>query len=84
MSDPIIQELHKHINAIAEMCNERIKPWEQDAGPKAVRLCNEIAKPYIEALNNCIATRPKFVFPVPWCNALEDLVQLGYAEIYLD
>lgn len=84
ISDWVLDALHKRINAIADMCNEQIRPWEPDSGPRAVRRCNEIAKPYIEALNNYIATRPKSALPVPWCNALEDLVQFGYIEFYLD
>ena len=38
LDDPIIAQLKERINAIADMCNERIKPWEPDAGPRAVRL----------------------------------------------
>ena len=30
VNDPVIDKLQKHINAIAEMCNERIRPWEPD------------------------------------------------------
>ena len=48
MNDPILNRLCKHINDISEMCNAHIKPWEPDAGPRAVRLCNELAKPYID------------------------------------
>ena len=84
LDDPIIASLHKHINDIAEMCNERIRPWEPDAGPRAVRLFNELAKPYIDYMCEYIATRPKFSFPVPWCNSVEDLVPVGETEDYLD
>lgn len=84
ISDPILDVLHKHINGIAEMCNERIKSWEPDAGPRAVRLFNELAKPYIDAMCEYIATRPKFSFPVAWCNSTEDMVPVGYTENYLD
>ena len=65
LDDPIIASLHKHINAIAEMCNERIKPWEQDAGPRAVRLFNELAAPYINRMCEYVATRPKAAFQIP-------------------
>ena len=84
LDDPIIASLHKHINAIAEMCNERIKPWEPDAGPRAVRFFNELAKPYVDYMCEYIATRPKFSFPVPWCNSVECLVPVGDTENYLD
>lgn len=84
ISDPILDAFHKHINAIAEMCNERIKPWEPDAGIRAVRLFNELAKPYIDYMCEYVAFRPKLAFPVPWCNSVEDLVPVGYTENYLD
>lgn len=84
MNDPVLDELRKHINDIAEMCNERIRPWEPDAGPRAVRLFNELAAPYINYMCEYLATRPKFAFPVPWCNAVEDLVPVGDTENYLD
>lgn len=84
IEDDVIARLREHINAIAEMCNERIKPWEPDAGPRAVRLFNELAKPYVDYMCEYIATRPKFEFPVPWCNSLEDLVPVGETDDYLD
>lgn len=71
LDDPILTRLREHINGIAKMCNERIKPWEPDAGPRAVRLFNELAAPYIKCMSEYVATRQKFVFPVPWCNAVE-------------
>lgn len=84
IEDEVIARLREHINAIAEMCNERIKPWEPDAGVRAVRLFNELAKPYIDYMCEYITTRPKFSFPVPWCNSLEDLVPVGDVDDYLD
>ena len=84
IEDEVITRLREHINAIAEMCNERIKPWEPDAGPRAVLLFNQLAKPYIDYLCEYIATRPKFSFPVPWCNGVECLVPVGDTENYLD
>jgi len=84
LDDPIIDALLKHINAIAEMCNERIRPWEPDAGTRAVRLFNELAKPYIDAMCEYIVTRPKFSFPVPWCNSLNDLVPVDETDNYLE
>lgn len=84
LDDPIIARLMEHINGIAEMCNEHIKPWEPDAGPRAVRLFNELAKPYIDAMSEYVATRAKVAFTVAWCNSVEDLVPVGYTENYLD
>lgn len=74
MNDPVIDKLQKHINAIAEMCNERIRPWEPDAEPRAVRLFNELAKPYINYMREYITNRPKTPFPIAWCNRVESLV----------
>lgn len=84
MSDPVLDELHKHINAIADMCNANIKPWEPNSGVRAVRLFNEIARPYIDYMCEYVATRPKFAFPVPWCNRVEGLVPFEESEDYLD
>ena len=84
MNDPVLDEIRKHINDIAEMCNERIRPWEPDAGPRAVRLFNELARPYINYMCEYVATRPRPVFPVAWCNSSEDLVPVGETEDYLD
>jgi len=85
LDDPILDALRKRIDDIAEMCNERIRPWEPDAGPRAVRLFNELAKPYIDAMCEYVAaTRPKFSFPVPWCNSLADLVPVDETENYLE
>ena len=80
VNDPVIEALHKHINAIAEMCNGRIRPWEPDAGPRAVRLCNELCKPYIDYMCKYIATRPNFAFPVAWCNSSDGLVPVEYND----
>jgi hypothetical protein len=84
LDDHIIARLHKRINDIADMCNMHIKPGEPDAGPRAVRLCNALAKPYIDCMCEYMTTRPKSSFPVPWCNAVEDLVPVDYTENYLD
>lgn len=84
MNDPIIDRLCKHINDIAEMCNANIKPWQPDAGVRAVRLFNELAKPYVDYMAEYLATRSKFSFPVPWCNSLEDLVPVGDVDDHLD
>lgn len=84
MNDPILDRICKHINGIAEMCNAHIKPWEPDAGPRAVRLFNELAKPYVDYMCEYLATRPKFSFPVAWCNSVEDLVPVGDVNDYLD
>lgn len=84
LDDPIIARLMEHINAIADMCNEQIKPWEPDAGPRAVRLFNELAKPYIDYMCEYVAARPKFAFIVPWCNGIEDMVPVGETENYLN
>lgn len=65
LDDPIIASLHKHINAIAEMCNERIKPWEPDAAWRAQRLFQELAEPYIDRMCEYVATRPKAAFQIP-------------------
>lgn len=83
LDDPIIARLHKHINTIADMCNDHIRPWEPNAVPRAVRLCNELAKPYIDALCDYMATRTKFAFPVAWCNRVEGLVPVGDSEDFL-
>lgn len=84
LDDPIIAALHKHISALAEMCNERIKPWEPESVWHAQNLFRELAQPYINAMREYVATRPKFSFPVAWCNSVEDLVPVGYTENYLD
>lgn len=84
MNDPIVQELHKHINDIAEMCNAHIKPWEPDSAWRAQNLFRELSKPYIDCMCEYMATRPKSAFHVPWCNSVEDLVPVGYIENYLN
>jgi hypothetical protein len=84
LDDPIIARLHEHINGIAEMCNAHIKPWEPDSLIRSVRLFNELAKPYIRASREYMATQPKSSFPVAWCNSLEDLVPVGETDNYLD
>ena len=84
LDDPIIVALRKHINAIAEMCNANIRPWEPNSGVRAVRLFNELARPYIDYMCEYVSTRPGFAFPVPWCNAVEDLIPVGETEDYLD
>lgn len=84
MNDPILDRLCKHINAIAEMCNANIRPWEPNSGVRAVRLFNELARPYIDYACEYVATRPKFSFPVAWCNSTEDLVPVGDVDDYLD
>lgn len=84
MNDPILDRLCKHINAIADMCNANIKPWQPDAGVRAVRLFNELAQPYIDAMCEYVATRPKSAFSVAWCNSTDDLVPVGDVDDYLD
>lgn len=84
LDDPIIADLRKHINDIAEMCNSHIKPWMPDSAWRAQNLFRELAKPYIDYMCQYIATRPKFSFPVPWCNSVECLVPVGDTENYLD
>lgn len=84
MNDPVLDRLREHINEIAEMCNERIKPWERDSAWRAHRLFLELSRPYIEYMCEYVATRPKFSFPVAWCNATEDLVPVGDVDDYLD
>jgi hypothetical protein len=84
LDDPIIASLHRHINAIADMCQAHIKPWEPDSGIRSVRLFNELAKPYIDAMCEYVATLPKFAFPVAWCNSVEDLVPVVETDNYLD
>lgn len=84
MNDPILDRLRNHINAIAEMCNANIKPWEPNSGARAVRLFNELAKPYIDYACEYVASRQKFSFSVAWCNATEDLVPVGDVDDYLD
>lgn len=83
-NDPIIVAIQKHINAIADMCNAHVKPWEPNSGVRAVRLFNELSKPYVDYMCEYIATRPKFSFPVAWCNSTEDLVPVGDVDDYLD
>lgn len=84
LDDPIIAALHKHINALAEMCNERIKPGEPELVWHAQNLFRELAQPYIDAMCEYVALRPKFAFTVAWCNSSEDLVPVGDTEDDLD
>ena len=84
ISDQVLDALHKRINDLAEMCNAHIKPWEPDSAWRAQNLFRELAKPYIDAMCEYVATRPKSSFPVPWCNAVEDLVPVGETENYLN
>lgn len=84
LDDPIIAALHKHINAIAEMCNAHVKPWIPDSAWRAQRLFQQMAEPYIRAMCEYVALRPKFSFPVAWCNSTEDLVPVGDVDDYLD
>lgn len=65
LDDPIIAELHKHINALAEMCNERIKPWEPESVWHAQNLFRELAQPYIDIMCDYLASRPKSAFQIP-------------------
>lgn len=84
MNDPIIASLHKRINELAAMCNERIRPWEPDAAWRAQRLFQELAKPYIDYMCEYVASRPKFAFTVAWCNISESLVPVGDVDDHLD
>lgn len=83
MNDPVLDELHKHINALADMCNSYVKPWEPNSAYRAIRLFNELAKPYIDRMCEYMAIRPKSAFPVPWCNRVEGLVPVGDVEDFL-
>lgn len=84
MNDQILDRLREHINQIAEMCNSRIRPWERDSAWRAHRLFLELSRPYIEYMCEYVASRPKFAFPVAWCNATEDLVPVEDVDDYLD
>ena len=83
MSDPVLDELRKHISALAEMCNSRVKPWEPNSAYRAHCLFQEMAKPYIDCMCEYMATRPKSAFAVPWCNRVEGLVPVVDAEDFL-
>lgn len=65
LDDPIIASLQKRINAIAEMCNERIRPWEPDAAYRAQCLFRSLAQPYIDIMCDYLASRPKVAFQIP-------------------
>lgn len=80
LDDPIIAALHKHINAIAEMCNAHVNPWMPDSAWRSQRLFQELAKPYVDAMCEYIATRPNFAFPVAWCNSSDGLVPVEYND----
>ena len=81
--DPVAEHLISIVNSIADMCNEHIRPWEPNAVPRAVRLCNELAKPYIDALCDYMTSIQKSPFPVAWCNRVEGLVPVGDPEDFL-
>lgn len=83
LDNPIIAALRKQINDLEDMCNSYVKPWEPNSAYRAVRLFNELAKPYIDCMCEYMATRPKFSFPVAWCNRVEGLVPVGDAEDFL-
>lgn len=83
MSDPVIDCLGEHINALADMCNSHVKPWEPDSAYRAHNLFLEMAKPYIDVMCEYMATRTKFAFPIPWCNRVEGLIPVGDPEDFL-
>ena len=68
INDPIIQEALRSINAIEEMVNRGIKPWEPNAAYRAHCLFRELARPYIEVMCDYLATRPKAAFQIPVFN----------------
>ena len=80
LDDPIIVAIHKHINDLADMCNEQIKTGKPDSVWRAQNLFRELAKPYIDAMCDYMSVRPKFSFPVAWCNSVEDLVPVNYLD----
>lgn len=65
LSDPIIQETLRAIKAIEERVNEGIKPNEPNAAYRAQCLFRSLAQPYIDALCDYMATRPKAAFQIP-------------------
>lgn len=65
LSDPIIQETLRAIKAIEERVNEGIKPHEPNAAYRAQCLFRSLAQPYIDALCDYMATRPKAAFQIP-------------------
>lgn len=65
LSDPIIQETLRAVKAIEEMVNRGIKPWEPDAAYRAQCLFRSLSNPYIDALCDYLATRPKASFQIP-------------------
>lgn len=65
INDPIIQESLRAIKAIEELVNNGIKPWEPNAAYRAHCLFLSLAKPYIDALSDYMATRPKAAFQIP-------------------
>lgn len=83
LDDPIIDVLRKHINALADMCNANIKPWEPNAAYRAHKLFQEMVKPYIDALCDYMTSIQKSPFPVAWCNRVEGLVPVGVPEDFL-
>lgn len=83
LNDPVLDALSKHINALGDMCNSCVKPWEPDSAYRAHCLFREMAKPYIDVMCEYMASRPKFAFPVAWCNRVEGLVPVGDSEDFL-
>ena len=65
LSDPIIQDTLRAIKAIEERVNEGIKPYEPNAAYRAQCLFRSLAQPYIDALCDYMATRPKAAFQIP-------------------
>lgn len=65
INDPIISETLRAIKAIEELVNNGIKPWEPDAAHRAHCLFRSLANPYIDALSDYLASRPKAAFQIP-------------------
>lgn len=65
LSDPIIQDTLRAVKAIEELVNRGIKPWEPDAAYRAQCLFRSLANPFIDALSDYLATRPKSAFQIP-------------------
>ena len=64
INDPIIQETLRAIKNIEELVNNGIKPWEPNAAYRAHCLFRSLAKPYIDIMCDCLASRPKAAFQI--------------------
>lgn len=66
--DIILSETLRAVKAIEEFVNDSIKPWEPNAAYRAHWahcLFRSLANPYIDALSDYLATRPKAAFQIP-------------------